>query len=279
MYQLDDEKKKAEEQRQAHDSMLKSLQSSNRESVIGREEAQSRFNDMEHKFLSERKLQEEQYNEYRKRLTNELEQLKKKNNELELSQKVQEGEYEKNTNIIKEQLIETEQARDHALKQLRQLESTKGNAITSIEERYKQREKELEQQLEEKEHEIEESIHDNTLKSESKLNELKKLHDEEKERLEKRVEEQKLRLEKKLNSTIQEYEDKVTELTNNHEDAYNALEDEKAAMESDLNNILNQLEKESQMMQQQIDNKDRQLAELKDSYSNLQNQSSRTNDL
>ncbi len=41
--------------------------------MIGREEAQSRSNDMEQKFLNERKLQEEQYNEYRKRLTNELE--------------------------------------------------------------------------------------------------------------------------------------------------------------------------------------------------------------
>jgi hypothetical protein len=38
-YQLEDEKKKFEENRQAHESMLKSLQSSNRESVIGKEEA------------------------------------------------------------------------------------------------------------------------------------------------------------------------------------------------------------------------------------------------
>ena len=38
-YQLEDEKKKSEENRQANESMLKSLQSSNRESVIGKEEA------------------------------------------------------------------------------------------------------------------------------------------------------------------------------------------------------------------------------------------------
>jgi hypothetical protein len=35
--------------------MMNSLQSSNRESVIGREEAQSKFNEMEQKFLNERK--------------------------------------------------------------------------------------------------------------------------------------------------------------------------------------------------------------------------------
>lgn len=49
--------------------MLKSLQSSNRESVIGREEAQGKINEMEQKFMNERKKQEDQYNEYRKNLT------------------------------------------------------------------------------------------------------------------------------------------------------------------------------------------------------------------
>lgn len=34
-------------------------------------------------------------------------------------------------------------------------------------------------------------------------------------------------------------------MSNNHEDAYNALEDEKNAVEADMQNILNQLEKEN----------------------------------
>lgn len=54
-YQLEDEKKKSDENRQAHESMLKSLQSSNRESVIGKEEAQIKINEMEQKFMNERK--------------------------------------------------------------------------------------------------------------------------------------------------------------------------------------------------------------------------------
>lgn len=54
-YQLDDEKKKFEENRAAHESMLSSLQSTNRESVIGREEAQHKINSMEEQFVQERK--------------------------------------------------------------------------------------------------------------------------------------------------------------------------------------------------------------------------------
>jgi hypothetical protein len=49
--------------------MLRSLQSTNRESVIGREEAQSKINQQEEQFVLERRKQEDQYNEYRKKLT------------------------------------------------------------------------------------------------------------------------------------------------------------------------------------------------------------------
>ena len=67
-------------------------------------------------------------------------------------------------------------------------------------------------------------------------------------------------------------------MSNNHEDAYNALEDEKQAIEVDMQNVLNQLEKENQVMQQQIETKDNYLKELKDSYENLQNNSSKQSD-
>ena len=107
-YQLEDEKKKFDENKQAHESMLKSLQSSNRDSVIGREEAQIKINEMEQKFMNERKVQEDKYAEYRKRLTTDLEKLKTKNNELELAQKLIQGELDKETSTLREQLLEAE---------------------------------------------------------------------------------------------------------------------------------------------------------------------------
>lgn len=58
-YQLEDEKKKFDESKAAHESMLRSLNSSNRDSVIGREEAQQKINQMEEEFVKERKKQED----------------------------------------------------------------------------------------------------------------------------------------------------------------------------------------------------------------------------
>ena len=55
-------------------------------------------------------------------------------------------------------------------------------------------------------------------------------------------------------------------MNNNHEDAYNSLEEEKNGMESNLQNILNQYEKENQVMQQQLESREKQLAEIKENY-------------
>jgi len=53
--------------------MLRSLQNTNRESVIGREEAQTKINQMEEQFVHERRKQEDLYNEYRKKLIEQVE--------------------------------------------------------------------------------------------------------------------------------------------------------------------------------------------------------------
>jgi peptidoglycan hydrolase CwlO-like protein len=77
-----------------------------------------------------------------------------------------------------------------------------------------------------------------------------------------------------MQSQIEEYEDRLNEMSNSHEDNYNALEEEKAAVEADMQNIITQIQKENEVMMQQIQNKDKYLQELKESYANLQNSAS-----
>lgn len=132
-------------------------------------------------------------------MKNELEALKKKYNELELQKKLAEGEFEKDTAQMKEQLAECIEQRDSALQQLKSLEASKGTLLAQSEERLLQRERDLEQSLEEKEQEIENLIQEQNAKSEQKLSELKRFYEEEKERLERRLNEEKTRHEKKLN--------------------------------------------------------------------------------
>ena len=55
-----------------------------------------------------------------------------------------------------------------------------------------------------------------------------------------------------MQSQIEEYEDRLNEMSNSHEDNYNALEEEKAAVEADMQNIITQIQKENEVMMQQI---------------------------
>lgn len=59
-------------------------------------------------------------------------------------------------------------------------------------------------------------------------------------------------------------------MSNNQEEAYNVLVEEKNATEDHLQNVINQLEKENQVMQQSIESKDKYLIELKANYTYLQ---------
>ena len=111
-FQLDEEKKKFQDAKKNHESMLTSLQSTSRESVVGREEAQQRLNEMEQKFIDERKQLDEQHAEQRGRLMKDYEQLKIKHNELELHFKLARGEYDKETVQLRELLTDAEQQRD-----------------------------------------------------------------------------------------------------------------------------------------------------------------------
>lgn len=135
-YQLEDEKKKFEEAEKTHHSMIASIQSTNRESVIGRTEAETKMSELEHKYMQERKNLEDQYNAYRNTMKQELETLKQKCNEIELAKKIKDQEYTKDVGSLKEQLLESEETKHEALKQLKTLEHGKGTALQAAEEEH-----------------------------------------------------------------------------------------------------------------------------------------------
>ena len=71
---------------------------------------------MEQQYLLERKTQEEQYNEYRNQMKQELESFKKKCNEIELAKKIKDQEYTKDVGQLKDLLQESDQNKEQALK-------------------------------------------------------------------------------------------------------------------------------------------------------------------
>ena len=145
--------------------------------MIGKEEFQQKVSDLEQGWVNERKALEKQHTDSRARLANDLEQLKKKYNELELELKLKDGEHEKETTALKELLHEATEVKDYAQKQLRHLDASAVEEQRRHEEEFRQREQELEKQIEEKEQEIENLIKEHNESSEAKLHEIKQFYD------------------------------------------------------------------------------------------------------
>lgn len=87
--QLKEERTKYEEQRAAHEQIMNNIQNRERESVINKEQASKRLQEItEVKALEFQQLQA-QYEAERKRLTDQVDALTERNSELELSLKSQ----------------------------------------------------------------------------------------------------------------------------------------------------------------------------------------------
>ena len=77
--QLREERTKNEEQKQAHDQMIRNLQSRERDSVIGKEEASRRIQDIKEQHAIEYQELENKYDTIRKRLSENIDQLTERN--------------------------------------------------------------------------------------------------------------------------------------------------------------------------------------------------------
>lgn len=91
--QLREERAKNDDQRSTHDQILRNIHARERESVIGKEEAGRRIQEIKEQHTLEYQELEKKYDLVRKRLMGEIDQLSERNQELELSLKIQIEDY------------------------------------------------------------------------------------------------------------------------------------------------------------------------------------------
>ncbi len=85
--QLREERQKYEEQRQAHEQIMRNIQNRERESVIGKEEAAKQLACIKEMHSTEYHEMEAKFESERKRLIEQIDQLQERNTEMELSLK------------------------------------------------------------------------------------------------------------------------------------------------------------------------------------------------
>jgi len=102
--------------------MLKAIESKEQESSIGMEEASKRISELKEQFNQEYKELESKYEASRQRLQQQVDQLSERNQELELSLKIQVGDFEKEIASLREALQTSEEQKNKSLEQVKYLE-------------------------------------------------------------------------------------------------------------------------------------------------------------
>jgi hypothetical protein len=137
---------------------MRNIQNRERESVIGKEEAAKRLQDIKEMHSQEYHDLEAKYEAIRKRLTEQLDQLQERNTEMELTLKAQVEDAVTEAQTLREQLSASEEVKNKALDQVRMLESQKARMLEEGEDRAKLRYAELERELEDKTQEFEDTL-------------------------------------------------------------------------------------------------------------------------
>ena len=81
---------------------MRNLQNTQRESVIGKEESNKRLAEIKDQYAQELQEMEAKYDLTRQRLSAQIDQLTERNQELELSLKIQIGDFEKEIESLRE---------------------------------------------------------------------------------------------------------------------------------------------------------------------------------
>ena len=213
---------------------------------------------------------ETEFETSRKKLSQQVEQLTERNNELELNLQLKSSDLTKEIENMQEELDQSEQQRRYLNEQNKVLEDQKAKLLNEIEERYTQKIRTLESELEDVNSRIELELQDVNLKNEENLAQLRNFYEIEKERLERRITEEKDRAEKKVANLMEEYESRIREDQNNHEEELDNVKDELREVEIQSATLTQQYERELMLRQQTIDTLERYLKETKESLSNAQ---------
>ncbi|CAD8091386.1 unnamed protein product [Paramecium sonneborni] len=272
--QLDEYKKQIEENKKSHEAIMKAFENSSNESTYKIDAA--KMNDLREQHKRELKNIENEYENTKKRLQQQIDQLNEKNNELELKVKFETGDLIKELENLKEQLQTTEEQRNKLLEQNKMLDGQKLQILKEQELRYQKKIKQLEQSIDEADSKIAREVNLAQAKAEESLTQLKNFYEIERERLERRICEEKEKSEKKFQATQEEFYHKLRETEQNYEEEIENLKDDLRDQVQQYTNTIQQYDHEIALKQQTIEIFEKHIKETKEQLISLQNNNNAT---
>ncbi len=167
--------------------------------LLGQRSETREIIELKEKHMNDLRRLESEMDLLRKRLTAEIDDLNKRNAELELQLKIKQNDADKELSALREKYNESELAREKLESDLRNFEQNKARWGKDIEDRYNIRIKSLESEIDDLKNKLQQEIRDHQIRSEETISQLRKFYEEEKSRLEKRILEEKDRADKRYN--------------------------------------------------------------------------------
>ncbi len=267
--QLAETKKQLEESRKSHETMIKALESKDKD-VACQEEASKQIVALKEEHLKEIREIENNHEEMRKRLTTQLEQLSEKTNELELKLKLQQTDREKELEANRDQVAALEAQNQKMVLQMKQLDQQKVKLLEETEKNYKEVIQGLETQADEKAKKAQTDLQEMQKRSEDSLAQLRNFYELEKEKLEQRIVDEKEKARTIYAQQIEECEQKLKDEQQQRAEEVEVLQNDLAECEAQNRGIISHLEQEAGLQKQKIQTLEEQLKDSKDQFTKTQ---------
>ena len=262
--QLKESKRQMEENSRAHDAILKALETNESERKMDNRQ----LHELKELHRKEIKALEIEFESTKRRLTENLDSLNEKHNDLELKSKFERNDFTKEIESLKEQLETLESAKVRLSESLKSVESAKAKVTSDLESRLQSTVSSYESQIEEMKFKFNRDLRDAQAKSEEALTQLRNFYEVEKERLEKRLAEEKDKHERAIEYATEEVESKAKEDILNLEDEIDSLREELRESEVSYSQLSSNFEHELAMKAQSILSLEGFLRDTKESLAN-----------
>ena len=267
-----------EEQKKNHDEIVARLESKTF-SMIGNDEFNNKLEEIKSIYEKDKQQNEETFDNYKKTLQKQLEQLNETKNELDIRKSAEIDEKSNKIIDLQGQIEKLTREVKNLTNEKKTLSDQLHDVYDEMNEKEKEHHKNHEKNLEDKDLNWQKERDELHQKSEDTIKKLKMIYETEKIRLEEKLKEEKNKSDKKLKQNTNDYEEKIREIQEEAANEYAALEEEYKILEQNNNNYISQAENEINLLTHKVETLEKNNKDLKDQMTQAQIAAKQANDL
>lgn len=264
--QLEEAKKQLEVERKRHETLFAALQTADSPADSG---SDGELQAIQEKHKAELRALEESYEETRKALAVQLEDLKNRNNELEMQLRLEINDKETREKSTSERLTSLNDDRNRLSEELKALRASKTALAEEETSRYRAAIKDLERAQEELKLKANADIEDANRQSKAALAELSAISLLREQKLQERAEREKEMAGKRFADMMEEYENKRREDDNMQQERIEELEMQLSIQQGNFQEEIAEIAQKYALEVQKVETLERHLRDTKESLSSI----------